>query len=330
MKIVPLFLAALAVFAICAQAHDPGLSSLDVTIGEREIIAHMSLSLADAEALGDAPAVLRVQGERGAVAPRDTSDARDEKDAHRTLVYERPAGESISVSSMVFNQLPQHHRQFVSVKDADGNVLAEQMLSAEHPDVRVEVAAATHVQPTFGSFFTLGIEHILTGYDHLLFLFSLLLASTNLRRTFWTVSAFTVAHSITLALATMDVIRVPSHIVEPVIAATIVFVAAENIVSRTCDQRRAWLTFALGLVHGLGFAGVLRDLGIGTSGAGVLAPLAAFNLGVEAGQLGIALLVVPLLAALRRHPCFAPRWMPACSAFAAALGAWWFVERLLG
>jgi hydrogenase/urease accessory protein HupE len=325
-------LALIAVFLACATsafAHDPGLSSLDVTVGDREIVARMSIALGDAEALG-AGRVLVIEGARGVLEPRDERDDRDASDNYRTLTFDRSAGDAVTIRSTVFEKLSPHHRQFVSVKDAQGAILVEKMLSAESPSIRVEAAATPLRSETFGGFFKLGIGHIVTGYDHLLFLFSLLLVSTSLRRTFWTISAFTVAHSVTLALATLNIVQVPSRIVEPVIAATIIYVALENIFSTSCERYRAPLTFALGLVHGLGFAGVLREMGIAVSGASVATPLIAFNLGVETGQVGIALIVVPLLMAFRRHPAFAARWVPACSALAAALGAYWFASRLLG
>jgi hypothetical protein len=174
-------------------------------------------------------------------------------------------------------------------------------------------------------FFRLGVEHILIGYDHILFLVSLILVS-DLRSLVKIVTAFTVAHSITLALATLGWVDLPSSLVETAIAATIVFTALENL--WIADASGRWrLTFLFGLVHGFGFAGVLRDLALPTEG--FLRALLAFNLGVEAGQLAIvAALAVPAAALARsRHA----RWIRGGLSIAIALaGLGWLVDRALG
>jgi hydrogenase/urease accessory protein HupE len=183
------------------------------------------------------------------------------------------------------------------------------------------------------SFFSLGVEHILTGYDHLLFLAALLLVCATFREAATVITCFTAAHSITLALASLDLVRLPSRLVEAVIAASIVYVALENIFMRRQDRRRlvwrAAVTFAFGLMHGLGFASVLRELGLGSTPAGVFWPLFKFNLGVEAGQLAVASVVFPLILLARRPG--APtekRLVPACSLLIALAGTYWLFERV--
>ena len=131
----------------------------------------------------------------------------------------------------------------------------------------------------------------------------------------------------TLAASTLGWVQLPAAIVEPLIAASIVYVAAENL-ARSAGGSRAGLTFAFGLIHGFGFAGALRDLGVGGGGTGIALPLAAFNLGVEAGQLALVLALMPLLSRLRAHPTLAGRTVAAASALVLAAGAWWLVERL--
>src|SRR6185295_4944850 len=129
----------------------------------------------------------------------------------------------------------------------------------------------------------------LTGYDHLLFLGGLLIACRRFSTMAGIVTCFTIAHSITLALAALDVLAIPSRVVEPLIAASIVFVGIENLVRRGAEPKGRWaLTFVFGLVHGFGFASVLRDLGVGRGGHGLLVPLFTFNLGVEVGQVAVA------------------------------------------
>jgi hydrogenase/urease accessory protein HupE len=132
----------------------------------------------------------------------------------------------------------------------------------------------------------------------------------------------------TLALATLDLLRVQPSIVEPMIAASIIYVGVENVVHRNLKWR--WvLAFVFGLVHGCGFATVLRDLGVGASGSGVAVPLVSFNLGVELGQLVIAALALPLIWKLKARPAFQLRIVPACSVLIALAGGYWLVQRTL-
>ena len=112
------------------------------------------------------------------------------------------------------------------------------------------------------------------------------------------------------------------------IAASIVYVGLENIVRRGDPQKRWRLTFAFGLIHGFGFASVLREMGIGAGAGGVIVPLFSFNLGVELGQVAVAAALLPFVWKLGTKPLFVERWIPACSALVAIAGAWWFVQRV--
>jgi hypothetical protein len=116
--------------------------------------------------------------------------------------------------------------------------------------------------------------------------------------------------------------------VEPLIAATIVYVGCENLLRRQGASHRALLTFAFGLVHGFGFAGALREMGVGSNGGAVAMPLLAFNSGVEIGQLMVAAAILPILWKVKDKPQFALRWAPACSALVALAGGFWFVRRV--
>jgi hypothetical protein len=144
------------------------------------------------------------------------------------------------------------------------------------------------------------------------------------------VTSFTLAHSLTLVAATLGWIAVPAAVVEPIIAASIVVVAALNLLTASRIRERVALCFGFGLVHGLGFAGALADLGVGSAGAALAVPLLAFNLGVEAGQLAIAAAALPLFAGLRRSPDLAAATVPACSALVGALGLGWLIQRIGG
>lgn len=177
-----------------------------------------------------------------------------------------------------------------------------------------------------------GIEHIFLGYDHVAFLIAIVLWARRLWPVIKIVTAFTVAHSITLSLAALQIVVIPSSIVEPAIAASIVYVAIENFFSCNVDGR--WRdTFAFGLVHGFGFASALQEFGL-PRGA-VVPALAAFNVGVEVGQVAIVSLVIPLLigvdwliAKMRGAPQDRTAALVyAISGIVACLGSYWFLER---
>lgn len=264
---------------------------------------------------------------------------------------------SLQVFSNLVTKLARNHQQVVCIQDnraapggGTGRVVAWLTLTPERFTAFAELGAGATTAPATAavpsaastipadaaapvSFFHLGVEHILTGYDHLLFLAALLLVCTSFREAAIIITCFTVAHSVTLALAALDVVRLPSRAVEAVIAASIVYVALENVLRFGKNRRRlAWragVTFAFGLVHGLGFASVLRELGLGSAPGGVALPLLKFNLGVETGQVVVAAVVFPLIvAARRRGPMLERRFVPACSILIALAGAWWLVERV--
>lgn len=175
----------------------------------------------------------------------------------------------------------------------------------------------------------LGVFHIFTGYDHLAFLVALLLVGQGWRRVLWMVTSFTIAHSITLGATALGLIPLgPSQQrwVEVAIAASIVFVAVENLVRKE-HRHRALVTFGFGLVHGFGFASVLASYGLGQS---VAAGLLGFNLGVELGQACIVLVLFPLVRVLQRRPVAAGWVTRIASAGIFAAGGFWLVQRALG
>ena len=176
----------------------------------------------------------------------------------------------------------------------------------------------------FHRFFLLGVKHIWSGYDHLLFLLAVLLAGGGLMRLAGIVTSFTLAHSITLGAAATGWLHFPPAHVEVLIALSIVYVAMENILGRGAD-RRAAVTFGFGLIHGFGFAGVLAEAALPASG--ILVPLLAFNLGVEGGQLVVVALLVPALALLLRG-AYAARIRTVLSVLIALAGVAWAVERI--
>ncbi|MNC00992.1 HupE / UreJ protein [compost metagenome] len=175
------------------------------------------------------------------------------------------------------------------------------------------------------SFFTLGMHHILGGYDHLLFLFSLLIARQTFKQYAMMITAFTVAHSLTLTLTVLGILNVPPQWVEPAIALSICYVALDNIVRSNVSGR--WvLTFLFGLIHGMGFADLLKEMDLPRNQ--LAADLINFNLGIETVQLAIVSLCIPLLMLLHRHK-HARRVIIAASCAAFALGGAWLIERML-
>jgi hypothetical protein len=178
----------------------------------------------------------------------------------------------------------------------------------------------------FAEFFSLGVEHIWGGYDHLLFLLALLLPGGSLAGLAGVVTAFTLAHSITLALAVLDVVRLPPAPVEIAIALTIIYAAGLTL-RNSAGEHRWRLTFFLGLVHGFGFAGILQAAGL--EHGNVAVPLLAFNLGVETGQLVVVAAVIPLLALLGLFPRAAVVRRTLALLIVAA-GVFWLAERTSG
>lgn len=264
-----------------------------------------------------------------------------------TFSCELPAFRQMELSYPIIRLLTPGHRMLFTLVAPSGAILADRLLSQNSPLVSIQldpepvetnapVATPTtsppaptiaKAPPTFVEFTKLGIEHILIGYDHLLFLFGLLIVTRNFVSSLKVVTCFTIAHSITLGVATFDLIHVPVRWVEPLIAATIVYVGVENILRKGNPPGRWVLTFVFGLIHGFGFASVLRELGVGAHG-GVAMPLFSFNLGVELGQMIVAAIALPVIWQLRKQELILQRALPACSVLVAAMGAFWFVQRV--
>jgi len=188
-------------------------------------------------------------------------------------------------------------------------------------------ATETHSDSTSGwlSFLKLGMNHILTGYDHLLFLLSLLIARQKFKQIATTITAFTIAHSITLTLTVLGIIDVPSKIVEPAIALSICYVSLENIFRQKVSYR--WvITFLFGLIHGMGFADILKAMNLPKSALAV--DLTSFNIGIEIIQLSIIVLLLPLLTYLHRSK-YSRKAIITISTIAFILGGIWLVQRIL-
>ena len=220
-----------------------------------------------------------------------------------------------------FDLLGEHYRTIARIETPGG--VREAVFLPDAREATVELGRSG--SGAGAGFFRLGVEHILTGYDHLLFLVALLLRGGRLVSVLKIITAFTVAHSITLALAVLGLVTIPDRIVEPVIAASIVWVALENLLLRTAPSQRWLVSFLFGLVHGFGFASAIDTLALPR--ARLALALLGFNLGVEAGQALVVALLLPLLLWMRRS-MWEP-WMVRVASLAVVLvGTAWLVQRL--
>lgn len=217
----------------------------------------------------------------------------------------------------------------VRIRTSDGRVQAN-LLKPASSEFQIEGARPAY--RVAGEYFILGVEHILGGVDHLLFVLGLVLIVRNARRLVATVTAFTIAHSITLAAAVLGLAKVPQAPVEAVIALSILFLASELARQKRgqtgLTARAPWLVaFSFGLLHGFGFAGALAQIGLPPTD--IPLSLLAFNLGVEAGQLSFIAAVLVVIWAWRRV-MVTPRWLQEVPAYAiGSLAAFWLVERVV-
>ncbi|HEX7879879.1 MAG TPA: HupE/UreJ family protein [Candidatus Eisenbacteria bacterium] len=223
----------------------------------------------------------------------------------------------------------------IVIKDTAGTARRTEFLrvnqSATVPlaPFREHTAREKSVGRVFGDFLVLGFTHIVPlGLDHILFVLGLFLLGGGFRSLLKQVTAFTVAHSLTLALAMLGILRLPSRVVEPLIALSIAYVAIENLYRRDVNRRRWLVVFGFGLIHGLGFAGVLEELGLPPGR--FLPALIGFNLGVEGGQLTVLLLATLGTLPFRHREWYRP-WVarPACLVI-AGVGFFWAVQRVMG
>lgn len=354
----------LLAYAQVSAAHAPGLSSADLIVKAQGVDAKITFSLQDIEALvpmdsdQDAEVTaaeqeaakpkiaewvvqgvqLTINGQAVQPVAAGVVNFDEKNNAFIEFHYAQTPSKQLQLQANFLSKLPTGHKQFVTIKNEAGQGISEKMLSQSDSLIALALpvtgtstvaSEGTPTASTFTDFLLLGIEHILTGYDHLLFLFSLLIVT----RSFWPaikiITFFTIAHSITLGLAGFNIIDIPSSIVEPLIAATIIYVGVENIIRGDHPKGRQWLTFFFGLVHGFGFAAVLREMGISSYETGIMLPLFSFNLGVEIGQITVAAIVLPIVWWLHNKPLIEPRLTPVCSILASLAGGYWLIERTL-
>jgi len=342
-----------------AKAHDPGLSSLTIRQLPNGLEATLTLAVKDAAQIAEldqdqdgtvtqaefgrnqsqfdvAVASQIVIAVNGKVVKDSSIHSRldENNNVEARLNFHGAGFSSLEIQSKIIASLPFGHRQYLQIQNSRGQTIFERLLSAATDRATVEVAharsntAALEAVSSFTNFLCLGVKHILTGYDHLLFLVGLLLVARGFFASLGIITSFTIAHSITLAVATLGLVQIPSRIVESLIAASIVFVGIENLLRGDIPKARRVVPFGFGLIHGFGFASALREAGIGSGTGGIVLPLFSFNLGVELGQIMVAALALPIIWKLRENPLFIARWAPACSAAVVLLGSFWFVQRV--
>jgi hydrogenase/urease accessory protein HupE len=231
----------------------------------------------------------------------------------------------VSVSTLMF-PYDENHQTFVNVYENDA-LTSQVILDRNHTNTEYYAGTRQGVLAVIRKFIPAGIHHILIGPDHLLFLVGLLLLGGSIRRLAAVVTSFTIAHSVTLTLAALNIVTPPARLIEPAIALSIVYVGADNLLAQGGRDVRAWIAFAFGFIHGFGFANVLREMDL--PGRALGWSLFSFNFGVEIGQLLVVVTVAAAFAALRSRSEWAGRQLVyAGSILVMIAGAFWFVQRV--
>ena len=297
--------------------------------------------------------LLRIDSSGELCVPKSSTVLSDGQEIIFTLMYSRPSARSLEVRVVFYDEVSQMRQGSFVAYDDKGNQLGAALLSRASvkaevllpPQAPEQTAGRTNEltttpapekatpvsvnRPSFGMFLKLGIEHILSGYDHLLFLMALLVGARKPSFILGIVTCFTIAHSVTLALAALNVVTISARIVEPLIAASIIVVCVENLLRPNATLDRIWLAGGFGLIHGFGFAGALRESGLAQTGAAMAGPLLAFNVGVEIGQLVVVAILLPLLLWMRRWRIYEQYGARAISTIVICVSSYWLFERAM-
>jgi hydrogenase/urease accessory protein HupE len=343
-----------------AQAHDPGLSSAQVMVGNQQIDVLLGFAQRDVESIlptgtnfadidtSKGFAAIHLEsvvanefslywGEQRAIPDQATARRKDAQNIEISLRFQRQNSGQVRLVSTLFERLPLGHREFLSVQTTSGAILGEAMLSAKENSLQIDLPAITvstadsNKSHSFFGFLNLGVEHIWLGVDHLLFVFGLLLLVRSRWMLLKTVTAFTVAHSITLALATLGYAHLPGPPLNAAIALSILILGVEVVRSRggktSITILHPWIVaFAFGLLHGFGFASGLSALGL--PAVDIPLALVMFNVGVEIGQVSFVLLILLLERSFRQLEIRWPRWVQALPGYTVgSLGAFWTIQR---
>jgi len=346
---------ALCAAAGAARAHDQPYSYLDLRIErgviEGRVMAHVvelahELKLETPDSLLDLDFVARrleavhavfasrleVLADARRLAPRWESgfelETKRKSVACRFRLEPGRSPGTLHVAGPLFAYDPQHET-YVNVYEG-GRLRLQGLLDDSRPALDYYTGSSQGTLAVVRTFVAQGAHHIFIGPDHILFIVGLMLLGGSLPRLIKIVTGFTIAHSITLALAALEIVNPPPRLIEPAIALSIVVVGADNLLrGRRGRDARAGIAFGFGFVHGFGFAGVLREFGLPPQSLGW--SLLAFNLGVEIGQACIVLAVAPLLALIAaRRPRLSRLVVAAGAASVVAAGSYWLVRRVFG
>ena len=308
-------------------AHDLGITNADSLLDPAVAARHR-----DALVALLAPRLsLEFDGRPVAIAWGDIDIVADRQSLRLAFTVTDARPGHVALRAYVFPYDP-IHQTFVNVYE-DAALKLQVILNASHQTAGYYVGTVQGRLAVIRTFVLSGIEHIMIGPDHILFLIGLLLLGGTLARLTLIVTSFTIGHSITLSLAALDVLSPPAQFIEPLIALTIVVVGADNLLvlragrGKQVSDIRAWLAAGFGLIHGFGFAYVLKEFGLPPAALGW--SLFAFNLGVEIGQLVIVGVVAGILLVVRRQSDAASRMIATGGSIAVvAAGLYWFVERV--
>jgi hydrogenase/urease accessory protein HupE len=343
--------ATLLLATVSAEAHPIPFSYLDLRVEEGQVeaslVAHIidlahDLEIVPPERLLDpvvasqyAEAMIELVEHRLQVASGEQSltltwlpveTLRDRQSVRFRFLYgfdQRPGVLDVSVVLFPYDS---RHQTFLNIYES-GELRRQAILDAKRPRIEYFLGTWQGTRAVVQRFLPLGVHHILTGSDHLLFLVGLLLLGGSVRRLLIVVTAFTLAHSVTLSLSALDLLSLSTTIVEPAIALSIVWVGADNLLVGGGRDMRAWVAFVFGLIHGFGFAGILRAMELPSRG--VAWSLVSFNVGVEIGQLMVVIVAALALAALRSRSELAGRRLAmAGSVVVIVVGGFWFVQRV--
>ena len=316
-------------WAALAWAHPPGMSQLALT--EHEIVLVFSArepviggAEVDQDPLAWAAARtdVRADGRPCAVGSFAGPTAVEGDGIRYAAAYRCPPALRRTVRAGHLDPLPPDHESAVTWQ---GTLVG--VATRASPEVTLPVTGPTQTADVARAFLRAGVAHIWAGLDHLAFVAALLVGARGWRDAAVLVSGFTLGHSLTLTAAALGWARLSPAWVEPCIALSITVAAAEAVAERPLRRRAAW-TAAMGLLHGFGFAGALREIGLPPERVAVA--LGSFNVGVELGQLVVVAACLPLLTRLRGHPAWESRGRPAAAGALALAGFSWFLSRLTG
>lgn len=297
---------------------DPAERLLDVATAEAERAALESLIRARVQLAADDTPLTPLLGRTEVLADRSSLRVQVRWPLNRT-----PG--RLRLTALLFPYDPAH-QTFVNVYER-GQLTSQAILDARRSSYEYFAGSRQGTWAVVRKFLPAGVHHILIGPDHLLFLIGLLLLGGSLRQLAIIVTAFTAAHSVTLALAVLNIVNPPARLIEPAIALSIIYVGADNLLTGTGRDLRALVAFVFGFVHGFGFANVLREMDLPARALGW--SLVSFNVGVEIGQLAVVVVVASGLAMVRsRHEAVGRRVAFAGSIVVIVAGSYWFIQRV--